>query len=143
MKFTTTFAIVAVAAAATVGAKPSHTNAERMARGLPPLAPARRWDPTGVSAARRSSPSGISNSCNTGPVQCCNSVTKASSPIVSPILGLLGVVVGHDVLVGFQCSPVGALGLGHNSCTQQPVCCEGNNFNGLVVVGCSPININL
>ncbi|KAF9484043.1 fungal hydrophobin [Pholiota conissans] len=143
MKFATTIALFTVAAAATVSAKPAHTNAERMARGLPPLPPVRRRA-TGVQAARRSSPSGISNSCNTGPVQCCNTVTKAGTQAASYLLGLLGLGgIANDVLVGMQCSPLSAVGLGSNSCTQQPVCCENNHFNGLIVVGCSPININL
>lgn len=41
MKFTSVIAIV-TAAAALVGAVPFETNAERLARGLPPLPPARR-----------------------------------------------------------------------------------------------------
>lgn len=41
MKFTTIFAVLA-AAAATVGAAPAETNGDRLARGLPPLPPARR-----------------------------------------------------------------------------------------------------
>lgn len=44
MKFTTIFAVVA-AAAVTVGAVPSETNAERLARGLPPNPPVRRSSP--------------------------------------------------------------------------------------------------
>lgn len=46
MKFTTVAAVL-VATAASVQAKPSETNAERLARGLPPLPPVRRA--TGVS----------------------------------------------------------------------------------------------
>ena len=87
MKFATTFAILATAAA-TVSAQELLTNGERLARGLPPRAPVRRWSSTagnirwprkltGVAhilllAARRSTPSNApSNQCNTGPVQCC------------------------------------------------------------------------
>ena len=90
MKFTTVLAVLASAVA--VFAQPSETNAERFARGLPPLPPARRGTPVagkfhptvaliiysdGLTnmmyvAARRSQPSGgINNSCNTGPIQCC------------------------------------------------------------------------
>lgn len=45
MKFTTALAILATAAA-TVSAQEVLTNGERMARGLPPRAPVRRWSPT-------------------------------------------------------------------------------------------------
>ncbi|KAF8152957.1 fungal hydrophobin-domain-containing protein [Crassisporium funariophilum] len=139
MKFTTVFAVLA-AAAASVAATPT-TNAERLARGLPLLPPVRRGTP--VAAARRSSPSGVSNSCNTGPVQCCNTVTTAANPLASLLMGLLGVVAPSNVLVGLTCSPLSVIGVGGSSCNQQPVCCTNNNFNGLIVIGCSPININL
>ena len=45
MKFATTFAILATAAA-TVSAQELLTNGERLARGLPPRAPVRRWSST-------------------------------------------------------------------------------------------------
>ncbi|RDB21692.1 Fruiting body protein SC1 [Hypsizygus marmoreus] len=82
--------------------------------------------------------------CNTGSVQCCNSVQNADSQHV----GLLAALLGLDLSaitgqVGVTCSPLTAIGLGGNSCTQQPVCCSGNSFKGLIVVGCTPINIGL
>ncbi|EIW85893.1 fungal hydrophobin [Coniophora puteana RWD-64-598 SS2] len=81
--------------------------------------------------------------CNTGDIQCCNSTSSASDPATSLLLGLLGIVVqGVDVLVGIDCSPISVLS-GGSSCTAEPVCCENNNFNGLISLGCSPINLNL
>ncbi|THV06628.1 fungal hydrophobin [Dendrothele bispora CBS 962.96] len=82
--------------------------------------------------------------CNTGPVQCCNSVQSANSPAVAGLLGLLGVVV-QDITaqVGVTCSPISVIGVAGNSCSAQPVCCENNNFNGVVALGCTPINLNL
>ncbi|KAF9011752.1 fungal hydrophobin-domain-containing protein [Cyathus striatus] len=138
MKFTTVFAVLA-ATAATVAATPE-TNAQRLARGLPPNPPARRATPVG---AKRSTPSGTPSQCNTGAIQCCNSVTQASNPVAQLLIGLLGIIVGGDVAVGLTCSPLSVIGVGGNSCTQQPVCCENNNFNGLIAIGCTPININL
>ncbi|KAF9528995.1 fungal hydrophobin-domain-containing protein [Crepidotus variabilis] len=88
--------------------------------------------------------SGPSNQCNTGSLQCCNSVQAANSSSITGILGLLGVAVGSITgLVGVTCSPLSVIGIGGNSCTAQPVCCTGNNFSGLIVLGCSPINLNL
>ncbi|KAF8204671.1 hydrophobin-251 [Pholiota molesta] len=29
------------------------------------------------------------------------------------------------------------------SCSAQPVCCTNDSFNGVVALGCTPININL
>ncbi|KAK7460570.1 sc3 hydrophobin [Stygiomarasmius scandens] len=82
--------------------------------------------------------------CNTGSIQCCNSVQKASSSSVGLLLGLLGVVLGDlNVLVGVTCSPISVIGVGGNSCTAQPVCCENNSFNGIIAIGCTPINLGL
>ncbi|KAJ7475170.1 hydrophobin [Mycena galericulata] len=59
--------------------------------------------------------------------QCCNSVQQAGS--LSAILGLLGIVVGDFI------TPI-------NPCTEQPVCCTGNNYSGFIVVACDPINVS-
>jgi len=63
-----------------------------------------------------------------------------------------------------NCTPLSIVGSGDNSCTAQPVCCTGNDFvrffdqlspplleypilihfcsqNGLVVLGCNPLNV--
>ncbi|KAF4621216.1 hypothetical protein D9613_000092 [Agrocybe pediades] len=82
--------------------------------------------------------------CNTGDLQCCSSVQSASSPSVAGLLGLLGIVVGSVTgLVGATCSPISAIGIGGNSCSAQPVCCSNNTFNGVVALGCTPVNLNL
>ncbi|KAF5348076.1 hypothetical protein D9758_010047 [Tetrapyrgos nigripes] len=82
--------------------------------------------------------------CNTGNLQCCNSVQSSNTGLVSSLLGLLGVVLGSvDAQVGVTCSPISVIGVGGNSCTAQPVCCENNTFNGIVALGCSPVNLNL
>ncbi|KJA28160.1 hypothetical protein HYPSUDRAFT_212132 [Hypholoma sublateritium FD-334 SS-4] len=89
--------------------------------------------------------SGSSNQCNSGPIQCCNSMQTASqSATTLGLLGLLGVVV-QDITgqVGSNCSPISAIGVSGNSCTQQTVCCQNNSFNGVIALGCTPININL
>ncbi|KAF8057422.1 hydrophobin-251 [Lyophyllum atratum] len=88
-------------------------------------------------------PHAPTNQCNTGEVHCCNSMQDAQDENMSGLLGLLGVSV-QDITgqVGLNCSPISAIGLAGNSCTSQPVCCTDNQFNGLVVIGCSPININ-
>ncbi|TFK64041.1 fungal hydrophobin [Pluteus cervinus] len=101
-----------------------------------------------VSAASivgRTEPQG---QCNTGEIHCCDSThtssEAASLPLVGLLLGLLGINLS-DIIgdIGFNCSPLSILGIAGNSCSAQPVCCTGNNFSGLIVVGCSPINLNL
>ncbi|KAF8553190.1 fungal hydrophobin [Imleria badia] len=80
--------------------------------------------------------------CTTGTMNCCNSVQDAST--VTQLFGLLGVadiLAGVTGPVGLGCSPLTIVGIAGNSCSQQTVCCTGNNFNGLVNVGCTPINV--
>ena len=51
------------------------------------------------------------SSCSTGPIQCCNTVEKASEPAATKILGGLGVVVQDvNALVGITCTPVTVIG---------------------------------
>ncbi|KAF8161403.1 hydrophobin-251 [Crassisporium funariophilum] len=82
--------------------------------------------------------------CNTGPISCCNSLQQSNSTSVSQLAGLLGIVLPSIAgLVGLTCNPISVLGLGGNSCSSQPVCCTNNQFNGLINLGCTPINLNL
>ncbi|KAF8055412.1 hydrophobin-251 [Lyophyllum atratum] len=75
---------------------------------------------------------------------CCNSVQNADDKSVAGILGFLGVAVqGLTGQVGLTCNPISGIGIGGNSCASQPVCCTDNSFNGVIALGCSPINVNL
>ncbi|EIW85896.1 fungal hydrophobin [Coniophora puteana RWD-64-598 SS2] len=94
------------------------------------------------------SPPKPASQCNTGGLQCCNSVQKSflpyqgSSSAVVKELGLLGVVLSDvNVLVGLACSPIDVVGTS-GTCSANPVCCENNDFNGLINIGCVPVNIN-
>ncbi|KAF5326971.1 hypothetical protein D9619_004101 [Psilocybe cf. subviscida] len=85
-----------------------------------------------------------SNQCNTGSLQCCNSVQAANSKSIAGLLSLLGIVVGSITgQVGVTCSPITVIGASGTSCSAQPVCCTNNSFNGVVALGCTPINLNL
>ncbi|CAA7260491.1 unnamed protein product [Cyclocybe aegerita] len=82
--------------------------------------------------------------CNTGDIQCCNSTMQSSTTSLGLLSGLLGLVLpAISGLVGLNCSPLSIIGLGGNSCSAQPVCCSNNQFNGLISLGCIPINLNL
>ncbi|KAH0830196.1 fungal hydrophobin [Lanmaoa asiatica] len=83
--------------------------------------------------------------CDTGPIKCCKTVTTAGDPAVTPLLGLLGIVIGDiNAVVGLNCSPVTVIGLGDGAvCEQQPLCCTDVYQDGLVNAGCTPIGVNL
>ncbi|KAF5310747.1 hypothetical protein D9619_007785 [Psilocybe cf. subviscida] len=99
-----------------------------------------------LAAATPTGGSGPSNQCNTGSLECCQS-TQDSKSIDGTLLGLLtllGVNVGSlTALVGVTCSPISVVGISGTSCSAQPVCCTNNSFNGVVALGCTPINLNL
>ncbi|KAK7469169.1 hypothetical protein VKT23_003660 [Stygiomarasmius scandens] len=82
--------------------------------------------------------------CNTGKLQCCNSVQSSSSSSVAGLAGLLGIALqGVNIPIGVTCNPISVIGIGGNSCSAQPVCCQSNNFNGVLAIGCTPVNLNL
>ncbi|KAF9053229.1 hydrophobin-319 [Panaeolus papilionaceus] len=87
---------------------------------------------------------GINNSCNTGTLQCCNSVQSSTNSGIAGLVGLASLVLGPITgQVGVSCTPITVIGAGGNSCSAQPACCTGNSWNGVINVGCSPINLNL
>ncbi|KAF8344928.1 hydrophobin-251 [Amanita rubescens] len=95
-----------------------------------------------IFAAAAPTPGGSFN-CSTGTQKCCNSVQDAKSPEAAGVIaGLLGVGVGQITgMVGLNCIDAIPI-LGGSSCDNQAACCKGNNFNGAVVLGCTPINVN-
>ncbi|KAF9230908.1 hydrophobin [Melanogaster broomeanus] len=79
--------------------------------------------------------------CNTGSAECCDNTYTSTDTTVTSLVALLGIVLPDvDGLVGLGCTSI--IGTAA-SCTQQPVCCTGNTYNGLINVGCSPINVGL
>ncbi|KIK80548.1 hypothetical protein PAXRUDRAFT_833459 [Paxillus rubicundulus Ve08.2h10] len=82
--------------------------------------------------------------CNTGSMQCCNNVQSASSlNQLFSYFGVIDALAGVTGNVGTDCTPITVVGTGSGAdCTAQPVCCTDNQFNGLVNVGCTPINLN-
>ncbi|KIK73369.1 hypothetical protein PAXRUDRAFT_178625, partial [Paxillus rubicundulus Ve08.2h10] len=64
---------------------------------------------------------------------------------LASLSSLLGIALPSiSGLIGLSCSPITGLGIGTGAvCMQQPVCCSNNDYNGLVNLGCSPINLNL
>ncbi|RDX44329.1 hypothetical protein OH76DRAFT_1301733, partial [Lentinus brumalis] len=86
-----------------------------------------------------------SGQCNTGEIQCCDSVKDSKSPEMSSVLSSLGIDITDDLgLSGTSCSPIDTLGLGGGTeCNQKPVCCNNNTYQGLINIGCVPIDLEL
>ncbi|CAA7269416.1 unnamed protein product [Cyclocybe aegerita] len=81
--------------------------------------------------------------CNTGLVQCCGALAAPSTVAATNALSLVGVAV-QDItaLVGLECSPITAIGVGSGAaCSTSPVCCDKNVFNQGVGVNCSPVTV--
>ncbi|KAG2342765.1 hydrophobin-3 precursor [Suillus weaverae] len=86
-----------------------------------------------------------SGQCNTGTIQCCQSTQPVDEYNKNATMsGEIPIFV--DILgdVGLGCSPISVIGTGDGAnCLQQPVCCSNETYNGLVNIGCTPINIFL
>ncbi|KIJ21149.1 fungal hydrophobin [Paxillus involutus ATCC 200175] len=102
-----------------------------------------------LAAVAMAAPSALeargSSQCNTGPIQCCSSTMSSSTTTLAELSSLLGLSLPSiGGLIGLSCSSITGVGTGTGAvCTQQPVCCSDNTYNGLINLGCSPININL
>ncbi|KAF8836398.1 fungal hydrophobin [Paxillus ammoniavirescens] len=83
--------------------------------------------------------------CNTGSISCCSSTMASTTTTLASLSSLLGLSLPSiGGLIGLSCSSITGVGTGTGAvCTQQPVCCSNNNYNGLINLGCSPINLNL
>ncbi|EIN05031.1 hypothetical protein PUNSTDRAFT_75397, partial [Punctularia strigosozonata HHB-11173 SS5] len=79
-------------------------------------------------------------------IQCCGSTTTSNEPYITNILGLLGIVVsGVDVPIGVDFSPISVIGVGGNSCSADPVCCQStDDAQGFLIgIGCVPVDVSL
>ncbi|KAG0708440.1 fungal hydrophobin [Suillus ampliporus] len=81
--------------------------------------------------------------CDTGSISCCQStMTYAAAQELFPEYNLAAVDALVDLAVGLTCSGVTVVGTGSGcAANQEPLCCEDNKYNGVINVGCSPINI--
>ncbi|KAG2140577.1 hydrophobin, partial [Suillus clintonianus] len=85
-----------------------------------------------------------SSQCDTGNIQCCDR-TQPVDQYNNNATMFGGIPIAADVLgdVGIDCTPITIIGLfasGAN-CFQQPVCCSNETYDGVINIGCTPINI--
>ncbi|KAJ7503245.1 hypothetical protein B0H11DRAFT_2222523 [Mycena galericulata] len=85
MKTAIIFSALSLAISA-VDALPNESNAQRLARGLPPLPPRRRQ-----LGAKRSTPSSTPFHCDTKKTFCCSNLEAASTSAAKTILSGLGI----------------------------------------------------
>ncbi|KIJ22522.1 hypothetical protein M422DRAFT_277025 [Sphaerobolus stellatus SS14] len=73
-------------------------------------------------------------STSLGSALCCQTVGDAQtdSTVKSVATGLGVDLSGITGLVALTCDPITVIGAGGNNCAQQPVCCTGTEFKGLV-----------
>ncbi|TFK35363.1 hypothetical protein BDQ12DRAFT_668662 [Crucibulum laeve] len=81
--------------------------------------------------------------CSSGSHVCCQGAGRAYLPPYAALLGLLGVVVDPDTLIGVTCTPITVIGVGGNSCNAIELCCDNNSFNGIIAIGCTIISIGV
>ncbi|KAJ7692864.1 hypothetical protein B0H17DRAFT_1200193 [Mycena rosella] len=87
-----------------VGALPNDSNAQRLARGLPPLPPRRRH-----FGAKRTTPSSTPFQCATKKTFCCTDLAAPTSAAATSALGGLGIPLSScGAHIGLGC--VAALG---------------------------------
>ncbi|KAG8811576.1 hypothetical protein FRC17_002400 [Serendipita sp. 399] len=83
-------------------------------------------------------------SCNVGEAQCCQSIHQSGDKKGQFLTSLLSLAIPADGgMLGVQCTPLANLLAitGSETCHSQPVCCTGNEYHGLVNVGCSPLSV--
>ncbi|KAG2098099.1 fungal hydrophobin [Suillus cothurnatus] len=97
-------------------------------------------------SARDNSTCSSGAQCDTGTVSCCETTYDYASPSLAAITNALKIALdpAEGSKVGMGCSPISVIGTGSGAvCNQEPVCCSGNTYYGLINIGCSPINIYL
>ncbi|KAF8836399.1 hydrophobin [Paxillus ammoniavirescens] len=82
--------------------------------------------------------------CDTGSPMCCDSTSTNDPAKLASLSESLGIALPSITgLIGLTCTPITGLGTGTGAvCTQKPVCCTDNDYNGVVNLGCSPLDLD-
>ncbi|KAF9009575.1 hypothetical protein BDQ17DRAFT_1323123 [Cyathus striatus] len=141
MKFSAPLALILAAATAVSAIPTAETNADRLARGLPPMPPIKRA--TKVEAARRRAPSGVPDVCSSGTnLKCCNNLKSPSDSSAKVIIALLQVKnIDPNSTVGLTCAPLTNIGYNAGVCKSKPACCEKDYLGGVLSTGCTAASV--
>nr|VWO95996.1 Vacuolar protein sorting-associated protein 27 [Ganoderma boninense] len=81
-----------------------------------------------IALLAAAAPQANTSPCSTGSLQCCQSTEAAGSPTGAVLTTLLGIVVPDATMVlGVNCSPISAIGIGKSACSANTVCCSDNS----------------
>ncbi|KAL0575460.1 hypothetical protein V5O48_006512 [Marasmius crinis-equi] len=87
-------------------------------------------------------PIGNAQSCDTGPIQCCNSVVKASDSAAAAAFKALNIPAPDpNTMVGLACTPTTVIGVGGGGCSAYAVCCKDDSHSGIVAIDCKPVTL--
>ncbi|KAJ6486869.1 hypothetical protein C8R45DRAFT_930450 [Mycena sanguinolenta] len=133
----TTIVFYALSYALSVVGAPRETNAQRFARGLPPLPPKFRYSPS-VSRVKRASTSSTPFTCAAKKPFCCSILESATIPVAVTTLAGLGVPqasAGAQIGIGCVAAP------NSNSCSSGSLaqCC--GNILGVTLVGIDCVSV--
>ncbi|ESK84729.1 fungal hydrophobin sc3-like protein [Moniliophthora roreri MCA 2997] len=99
----------------------------------------KEWSDKGHNGGDNGGNGGGTSLCSNGGGHCCNSVTSLADMAentIGSLTSLLGIPLNDlNLNVGLGCGVLGG------NCQQQAVCCNNVHFDGLINLGCSPINI--
>ncbi|TVY77604.1 Fruiting body protein SC3 [Fusarium oxysporum f. sp. cubense] len=92
---------------------------------------------TTESSAVAATTTAAASICNApAALTCCQTVGTATNPVISLLLGLLGIVVQDpNTLLGATCSSI----TDPATCQATAVCCNDNSHGGLIAIGCSRV----
>ncbi|KIJ21244.1 fungal hydrophobin [Paxillus involutus ATCC 200175] len=82
--------------------------------------------------------------CNTGSPFCCDSTYTNDPTKLASLSKSLGIALPSVTgLIALTCTPITGLGTSTGAvCNQKPVCCTDNGYNGVVNLGCSPLDLD-
>ncbi|KIJ21167.1 fungal hydrophobin [Paxillus involutus ATCC 200175] len=114
-----------------------------VAIAAPPAAQPQNAQPQNAQP-QNTQPQNTQPKCNTGSPFCCDSTYTNDPTKLASLSKSLGIALPSVTgLIALTCTPITGLGTGTGAvCTEKPVCCTDNGYNGVVNLGCSPLDLD-